>query len=198
MSNEERVEPGAGEPAPAAGNEAGTGPETETQPSAEAGDEALRRELEEARSKAEEHWSHLLRAQAELENQRRRLERDVEHAHKYGLEKFARELLPVVDSLERGLEAANGEAPEVEALREGMDLTLKMLLQALEKFGVQPVEPRGEAFNPELHEAMGMRETEEVEPDHVVDVFQKGYLLNDRLLRPAMVMVAKGPAEGGD
>lgn len=147
--------------------------------------------LEEARNKAAENWEHVLRVQAELENSRRRLQRDVENAHKYALEKFALELLPVKDSLEMGLDAANGEDANLEKLREGTELTLKMLGNAMEKFGIREVNPVGESFNPELHQAMTMQESDEHEPNTVIAVMQKGYTLNDRLIRPAMVVVRK-------
>lgn len=151
---------------------------------------ALRESLEEARAKAQENWDLLLRAQAELENQRRRLQKDVENARNYGLEKFALELLPVKDSLERGLEAAAGGSAEVASLRDGMALTLKMLQGAMEKFGLREVDPLGQPFDPELHEAMTMQASDEVAPGHVMAVIQKGCTLNDRLVRAAMVVVA--------
>lgn len=147
--------------------------------------------LEDARAKADDHWEKLLRLQAEMENARRRAERDVENAHKYALEKFANELLPVKDSLEMGLAAAEGDEETVAKLREGTELTLKMFTNALEKFGIKEVDPTGAPFNPELHQAMTMQESTEVESNHVMAVMQKGYTLNDRLLRPAMVVVAK-------
>ena len=148
--------------------------------------------LEEARNKAAENWDQVMRVQAELENSRRRAERDVENAHKYALEKFALELLPVKDSLEMGLAAASGDDANIEKLREGTELTLKMLANAMEKFGIQELNPVGEAFNPELHQAMTMQESDQHEPNTVTAVMQKGYLLNDRLIRPAMVVVCKG------
>lgn len=148
--------------------------------------------LEEARNKAAENWDQVLRVQAELENSRRRAQRDVESAHKYALEKFALELLPVKDSLEMGLDAASSEDANVEKLREGTELTLKMLANAMEKFGIKEVNPVGEPFDPEQHQAMTMQESEEHEPNTVIAVMQKGYLLNDRLIRPAMVVVCKG------
>ena len=154
--------------------------------------EELQLQLEDARTKVDEHWEQILRLQAELDNTRRRAERDVENAHKYGLERFANELLPVKDSLELGLQAANaGEEGAVEKLREGTELTLKMLNAAMEKFGLKEVNPVGEPFDPQLHQAMTMQESKEHAPNTVVAVMQKGYLLNDRLIRPAMVMVAK-------
>jgi len=145
--------------------------------------EALKKELDELRP----------RAQAEIQNIRRRAEQDVEKAHKFGLEKFATELLPVVDSLERAIEASQGEDERIKALREGVEMTLRMFLGSMEKFNVVQVNPQqGEAFNPEHHQAMSMVPAEGVDPNTVVAVVQKGYLLNGRLVRPAMVMVAKG------
>lgn len=155
--------------------------------------EELAHLLEEARSKADENWDKALRLQAELDNTQRRAQRDIEGAHKYALEKFALELLPVKDSLELGLEAAEGSDHEVaDKLREGTELTLKMLSSAMEKFGIQEVDPLGEAFNPEWHQAMTMQPSSEHEANKVMAVMQKGYLLNERLLRPAMVVVSKG------
>jgi len=153
--------------------------------------------LEDARGKADEHWDQVLRTNAELENLRRRAKQDVENAHKYALEKFAQELLPVKDSLEMGLAAASGEADAAEAikqLREGTELTLKMLSAAMEKSGIKEIDPVGETFNPEQHQAMSMQESEEHAPNTVIAVMQKGYQLNDRLIRPAMVVVSKAKA----
>jgi molecular chaperone GrpE len=148
--------------------------------------------LEDARAKADDHWNQVMRIQAELENSRRRAQADVEKAHKYGLEKFAQELLPVKDSLELGLAAAEGSDHEVaDKLREGTELTLKLLTTALEKYGVKEVNPQGQPFNPELHQAMTMQPSDEYPPNTVTAVMQKGYTLNDRLIRPAMVMVSK-------
>lgn len=132
-----------------------------------------------------------LRAQAEIENIRRRTELDVEKAHKFALEKFANELLPVIDSLERALEVADKDNAEQAAMIEGIDLTLKSLLGAVRKFGVEVVGDVNVPFNPEIHQAMSMMESEDVAPNHVLMVMQRGYTLNGRLLRPAMVAVAK-------
>lgn len=150
---------------------------------------ALQRDLEAMEGKAKEHWDQLLRTQAELENLRRRAERDLENAHKFALERFAKELLPVKDSLELGLEAAGGA--DAEKIREGMEMTLRLLTQVLEKHGIREVNPVGERFNPELHEAVSTQPSEDQPPNTVVAVMQKGYTLNDRLLRPAMVVVSK-------
>ncbi|OOR98470.1 nucleotide exchange factor GrpE [Haemophilus paracuniculus] len=128
-----------------------------------------------------------LRARAEVENIRRRAEQDVEKAHKFALEKFAKELLNVVDNLERGLEAlANAD----EALVKGVEMTHKELVSTLARFGVEAVGVVGEAFNPELHQAISMQPAEGVEPNHLCQVLQKGYTLQGRVIRPAMVMVA--------
>ena len=152
--------------------------------------------LEDARAKADEHWNLYLRSQAELDNVRRRAEKDLESAHKFGLEKFANEMLPVKDSLELGLAAVEENSDEaVEKLREGTELTLKMLTSALEKFGIKEINPVGEAFNPEQHQAMTMQESAEAAPNSVLVVMQKGYLLNERVMRPALVVVSKTPAE---
>jgi len=151
--------------------------------------------LEDARAKADENWNLYLRSQAEMENLRRRGEKDLESAHKYALEKFANELLPVKDSLELGLAAVEENSDEaVEKLREGTELTLKMLASALEKFGVKEINPVGEAFNPDLHQAMTMQESAEAAPNTVLLVMQKGYTLNERMIRPALVVVSKAPA----
>ncbi|MFA5530410.1 MAG: nucleotide exchange factor GrpE [Thiohalomonadaceae bacterium] len=175
------VEPGAAEETATVNEDQAAAPE--------AGE--LQLQLEDARAKADQHWDQLLRTQAELENTRRRAERELENAHKYAIERFAQELLPVRDSLELGLSAADATA-SVEKLREGTELILKMLSGAMEKFGVKVVDPVGEPFNPELHQAVTMQPSEQP-PNTVVAVMQKGYTLNDRLIRPAMVVVARAP-----
>jgi molecular chaperone GrpE len=132
-----------------------------------------------------------LRAAADAQNVKRRAEQDVEKARKFALEQFARELLPVVDNLERALEATAGQDAAVKPIAEGVELTLKSFLDALKKFNIAAVDPQGEPFDPNLHQAMSMVENAEVEPNSVIAVMQKGYTLNGRLLRPAMVMVSK-------
>lgn len=134
-----------------------------------------------------------LRIAAELQNVRRRAEQDVEKAHKFALERFAGDLLAVVDSLERGLELSNPNDEAVKPIREGMDLTLKLFLDTLARHQLTTIDPVGEPFNPEHHQAMAMEESIHAEPNSVLKVFQKGYLLNGRLLRPAMVVVSKAP-----
>lgn len=153
----------------------------------------LQRELEQARAEAQGHFERLMRSQAEMENLRKRSARDLEQAHKYGIEKLVAELLPVKDSLEMGLAAAT-ETVDPEKLREGMELTLKMLGQALEKFEVSEVDPLEQPFDPQHHQAMSMVEHAQHPPNTVLSVMQKGYLLSDRLLRPAMVVVTKEPS----
>ena len=150
--------------------------------------------LEDARNKADEHWDQLVRSRAELDNLRKRNQRDLENAHKFALEKFSQDLLQVWDSLELGHQAAQDEAADVGKLREGTELTLKLLSSVMEKNGIEQIDPMGQPFNPEFHQAMAMQENAEVDPNTVVAVVQKGYLLNGRLLRPAMVMVSKAPA----
>ncbi len=147
--------------------------------------------LEAAEKKAAEHWDKYLRAAAEIENVRKRAIRDVEHARKYALESFARELLAVKDTLEMGIQAA--ESGDAGTLLEGKQATLKMLASTLERFGISEVDPEGEPFDPEFHEAMTMQPSPDAEPGSVLSVVQKGYALNGRLLRPAMVIVAREP-----
>lgn len=151
--------------------------------------------LEDARAKADENWDQVMRLQAEKENLLRRHEREIEKAHKYGIDKFAEELLPALDSLELGLTAAVDHDGGVEKLIEGTELTLKMLKDAMKKFGIKELNPVSEAFNPELHQAMTMQESDKVSPNTVLEVFQKGYKIHDRLIRPARVVVAKATEE---
>ncbi|QCR35251.1 nucleotide exchange factor GrpE [Nissabacter sp. SGAir0207] len=136
----------------------------------------------------------LLRAKAEVENLRRRTEMDVEKAHKFALEKFSGELLPVIDNLERALDLADKSNTELASMIEGIELTLKSLLDAVRKFGIEVVGETHVPFNPEVHQAMTLMESAEHEPNHVMMVMQKGYTLNGRLLRPAMVAVSKAKA----
>ena len=157
--------------------------------------EDLSRLLEDTRSKADEHWDQLMRAKAELENLHRRQKKELENAHKFGIERFVRELLPIQDSLELGLAAAQDESTDVEKLREGSELTLNLFTAVMNKFEIAEVNPEGEIFNPDLHQAMSMIENTEVEPNTVVTVVQKGYTLNGRLVRPAMVMVSRAAAK---
>tara|TARA_B110000305_G_scaffold175934_1_gene194667 strand:- start:7 stop:606 length:600 start_codon:yes stop_codon:yes gene_type:complete len=131
-----------------------------------------------------------LRNQAEMQNILRRSERDVQNAHKYALDKFVAELLPVVDNLERALQSIDQDKEDLKSLAEGVVLTLKSFQDVLARYKVLPIDPKGEVFDPELHQAMSILEMPGSAPNTVVDVFQKGYTLNDRLVRPAMVVVA--------
>ena len=149
--------------------------------------------LQDARAQADEHANQLLRTRAEMENLRRRAERDLENAHKYGLERFINEILPVKDSLEMGVTVASDESTDIVKIREGMDLTLKMMQALLQKMAVREINPLGEKFNPDMHQAMAAQPTPDAEPNTVLAVYQKGYSLNDRLVRPAMVVVSKAP-----
>ena len=147
------------------------------------------RELVDAQEKVDENWELYLRTAAELENVRKRSQRELENARRYGIERFALELLAVGDSLEMGLEAAS-EEPSVEILMAGKKATLKQLRQLLERFSISELDPLGEAFDPELHEAMTTQPSEEYQPGQVMAVIQKGYRIHDRLLRPARVIIA--------
>lgn len=151
----------------------------------------LNQELESLRAQADDYWQRYVRAEAEKENIRKRAEKETDNARKQGMEKLANELLSVRDSLELGVDAANQEDADVPKIREGTELTLRMLVQAMEKCDIEEINPVGEKFDPELHQAMSMQEAEDQESNTVVSVMQKGYRLGDRLLRPALVMVAK-------
>ena len=153
--------------------------------------EELKNELEEARQKANENWDKAVRTQAEMENLKRRTQKDLEDARKYALTNFAKDLLPVLDSMILGLQAATGDSEDVKKFREGSELTIKQFEALFTKFNIDTIDPMGQTFNPEQHQAMVMQVVEGAEPNTVVNVFQKGYMLNGRLLRPAMVVVAK-------
>jgi molecular chaperone GrpE len=140
----------------------------------------------------------VLRARADMENAKRRAEQEVDKARKFALEKFASELLPVLDNLERAMQVADAENDAIKPVIEGVELTLKSFTSTVEKFGMQIVDPQGESFNPELHQAMSMQESADLAPNTVMAVMQKGYTLNGRLLRPAMVMVSRAASDGVD
>lgn len=150
-------------------------------------------ELEEkltlAEQKAHENWEKSVRAVAELDNVRRRMEREVANAHKYGAEKLISALLPIVDSLEQALQLAEKSGDN--AMHEGLELTMKLFTDVLEKFDVTLLDPMGEIFDPQQHEAMAMQPAPDVAPNTIIAVFQKGYKLSDRIIRPARVVVAK-------
>ena len=148
-------------------------------------------ELEEAKQTIANQKDSVVRAAADVDNMRRRAAQDVEKAHKFALEKFANELLPVIDNLERAIEFSDKENETLKPLLEGIDMTVKSFNDAVAKFGVEIVNPQGEQFNPEFHQAMSIQPSNDVTPNTVLAVMQKGYTLNGRLLRPAMVMVSK-------
>ncbi|MDH3980191.1 MAG: nucleotide exchange factor GrpE [Gammaproteobacteria bacterium] len=150
--------------------------------------------LEDARGKADEHWDQCMRLQADMDNLRRRTERDLANAHKFALEKIASELLGVRDSLEMGLAAFDTE--NTDKHKEGVELTLQMLTSVMDKFEIREVNPQDEPFDPDFHQAMSTQERDDVAPNTVITVVQKGYLLNGRLIRPAMVIVSKAPVAG--
>jgi molecular chaperone GrpE len=153
--------------------------------------ESLSEQIEALKTSAADSLDKAVRAQAELDNVRKRTARDIENAHKYALDKFINGLLPVLDSMELGINASEN-MEDTSSLREGMELTMKMLCSSLEKSGVKPVEPqKGDKFNPDQHEAVTMQEVEDVESGAVTITLQKGYELNGRLIRPAKVIVAK-------
>ena len=152
--------------------------------------EFLQNQLEKLQEQSKVSLDKVVRAQAEMENLRKRAARDVENAHKYALEKFTNELLPIMDSLELGL-SASVKAKNLDDLCKGMELTLEMFNTVMEKFGITMIEPKGEKFNPELHDAVSMQETNDSNSGIIIEVMQKGYTLNGRLIRPAMVVVAK-------
>lgn len=154
--------------------------------------EELEKALQEAQSTVDSQKDSVVRAAAEVDNIRRRAAIDVEKARKFALEKFANELLPVLDNMERALQGTDAEAEATKAIYEGVELTAKSFVSAVEKFGLTQVDPQGEAFNPELHQAIGMQPSTDFAANTVMMVMQKGYTLNERLLRPAMVMVSQG------
>lgn len=164
----------------------------------EADEESLAAQLEAARAELAEHKDRYMRAAAEAENIRRRADNDVASARKFAIEGFASEMLAVRDSLEiaNSLEIKEDDAGAIAKMKEGMELTLKQLDNALSKFSIEAIEPqKGDKLDPDRHQAMSTQESENVEPNHIVSVIQKGYKIHDRLLRPAMVVVAKKPAQ---
>jgi molecular chaperone GrpE len=158
----------------------------------------LEQQLAKATATIQEQKDSVLRARADMENARRRAEQEIDKARKYALEKFAGELLPVIDNLERAMQSADAEDAAVKPLLDGVDLTHKSFITIVEKFGMEVIDPQGEAFNPDHHQAMSMQESVDVAPNTVLAVMQKGYVLNGRLLRPAMVMVSRAPSAGVD
>jgi len=154
-------------------------------------DEPVEIQLAKARETIKDYWDQMMRLRAEIDNNRKRAERDIESAHKYALKNFVENLLPVIDSMEMGQTAASADNATLESIREGTALTTNMLIQVLEKNGLEQIDPVGEIFDPEKHQAISMIEVEGAKTNTIVNVMQKGFLLNDRLVRPAMVVVAK-------
>ncbi|WP_158968492.1 nucleotide exchange factor GrpE [Paraglaciecola sp. L3A3] len=151
-----------------------------------------------AETKLAEQKDSVMRAIADADNSRKRAEGEIDKARKYALEKFAGELLPVADNLERALQVANPEDETIKPILDGVDLTLKSFINTIEKFGMKVIDPQGQPFNPDQHQAMSMQENAELPPNTVLAVMQKGYEINGRLLRPAMVMVTRAPEGGVD
>jgi molecular chaperone GrpE len=168
---------------------------TEADADTSSDDQDLAAELAKAQVTIKDYWEQIMRLNAEIENNRKRAQRDIENAHKFAVKNFVESLLPVTDSMEMGLNATLNENATLESIREGMTLTMDMFTQMMEKNGIQAIDPQGEKFNPELHQAMTMQENDEVEANTVLAVMQKGYVLNERLIRPAMVVVSKPKAE---
>jgi molecular chaperone GrpE len=158
--------------------------------------ERLQQALAEAEERARNHREQYLRAVAELDNVRKRAQRDIEAANRYGLEKFAAELLPVRDSLELAVQSADSREFDASSLKRGQEATLQLLVKALERLGVTPIDPLGQPFDPTRHEAMLAQASTTARPDTVLQVVQPGYELNGRVIRPARVIVAKAAAEG--
>ena len=170
----------------------------EATPPVEVSIEVLQQQLEDAQQQADANLDKAIRTMAEMDNLKKRVQKDLDDERKYGLAKFAKELLSVLDSLELGVQAAVGDSPEMVKLREGSELTMKQFEAVFAKFNIETIDPTGQPFNPELHQAMVMQPSSTVAPNHVIAVFQKGYVLNGRLLRPAMVVVAKAEDKPAD
>ena len=153
--------------------------------------EPVEQQLEKAQETIKDYWEQMMRLRAEIENNRKRAERDLENAHKYALQNFVENLLPIIDSMEMGQTAAAAENATLESIREGSALTMNMFMQVMEKNGLEQIDPLGEKFDPEKHQAISMIEAEGAESNVIIEVMQKGFLLNERLVRPAMVVVAK-------
>lgn len=159
-------------------------------------EEQLQQELEAAREETQKNWDLYLRERAEMDNLRKRHQRDKEDAIRFANDRLLKEMIPVLDNLERAVEhAEQGEDDDSKGLLEGVNMTITQFRKALEDFGIKPITAVGEDFDPNLHQAMGQVESAEQPPNTVVNEFQKGYLLHDRLLRPSLVMVAKAPSE---
>jgi len=178
-----------------------TSADTEVEADTDAGEDSIEQQLEQAQATIKDYWDQIIRLKAEMENNRKRAGRDIENAHKFALRNFAESLLPVLDSMEMGQKVAEADNPGVDeanpdsanlsSIVEGAQLTMSMFVQVLEKHGLKQIDPVGELFDPERHQAISMLEDDSVESNTIIEVMQKGFLLNDRLVRPAMVVVAK-------
>ena len=153
--------------------------------------ESIEQQFEKAQITIKDYWDQIMRLKAEMENSRKRAGRDIENAHKFAIRNFAESLLPIVDSMELGQQAAEADNASLASIVEGTQLTMSMFVQVLEKHGLKQIDPLGEAFDPEQHQAISMIEDKDAESNTVINVMQKGFSLNDRLIRPAMVVVAK-------
>ena len=153
--------------------------------------ETIEQQLARAQDTIKDYWDQMMRLRAEIDNNLKRAERDVENAHKYALKNFIENLLPVIDSMEMGQVAAGADNATLDSIREGSELTMSMFVQVLEKNGLEQIDPLGDKFDPERHQAISMTEADNAESNTVIEVMQKGFSLNDRLVRPAMVVVAK-------
>jgi molecular chaperone GrpE len=153
--------------------------------------ESIETQLANAQETIKDYWEQMMRLRAEIDNNRKRAERDLENAHKYALKGFVENLLPIIDSMEMGYTAAAADNATLESIREGSELTMNMFIQVLTRNGLEQIDPLGEKFDPERHQAISMIEAEGAESGNIIEVMQKGFLLNDRLVRPAMVVVAR-------
>jgi molecular chaperone GrpE len=178
-------------PGQAPGTEDEPGAEVDTGAETETVEESIEQQLDQAQATIKEYWEQILRLKAEIENNRKRSVRDIENAHKYALRNFSESLLPIVDSMEMAQKAAEAENASLESIIEGTELTMSMFIQVLEKHGLQELDPIGEKFDPEQHQAISMVEDKSAESNTVISVMQKGFMLNERLVRPAMVVVSK-------
>ena len=165
--------------------------DVETSANADNEEESIELQLDRTQATVKDYWDQIMRLKAEMENNRKRAIRDVENAHKFALKNFTEALLPVIDSMDMGQQAAAAENASLESIVEGTNMTITMFVQVLEKHGLQRLNPVGEKFNPEQHQAISMIEDDNVESNHIISVMQKGFSLNERLVRPAMVIVAK-------
>ncbi|MFT5225606.1 MAG: molecular chaperone GrpE [Polaribacter sp.] len=165
--------------------------DVEVNASADNEEESIEQQLEKTQETVKDYWDQIMRLKAEMENNRKRAIRDVENAHKFALKNFTEALLPVIDSMDMGQQAAAAENASLENIVEGTNMTTTMFVQVLEKHGLKRLNPVGEKFDPEQHQAISMIEDKNVKSNHIISVMQKGFSLNERLVRPAMVIVAK-------